>query len=119
MVAAATTASRSDVTATLCNRTLQGWFPGTIMEIRQGITTELLQEDMRATLEPVYKANWRYWMYVYPLIAAPLPIARAWYAVIRISNRFERILSTIVERIFRPHQLIGNSTTEHDLVLGQ
>jgi hypothetical protein len=119
MVAAATTSNRNGITSTLCNRTLQSWFPDTIMEIRQGTATELLEENMRATLEPVYKTNWRYWMYVYPLIAAPLAVARAWYAVIRISNRLMRIPSTIAGFVFSRRNLIANSRPERHLALGR
>jgi glycosyltransferase involved in cell wall biosynthesis len=109
MVVAATTESRSKITATFCNRTLESWFPDTIMEIRQGLTTQLLPENMRATLEPIYKNNWRYWTYVYPLIAAPLAVARTWHGAIRISNRLRRILSTIVVFIFSRHNLVDGS----------
>jgi len=119
MVAEATTANRGNIATTLCNRTLKVWFPGTIMEIRQGITTELLQENMRATLEPTYRTNWRYWIYVYPLIAAPLPVAKAWHVVIRMSNRLGQILSTIAGFIFRRPYTIDNSRPEHSLGLGQ
>jgi hypothetical protein len=109
MVAAVTTEDRNNVASALCNRTLQSWFPGTIMEIRRGITKGLLQEDMRATLEPIYKTNWRYWIYVYPLIAAPLRFARAWHFVIRISNRLGRILSTMLGFVFHRNNLIASS----------
>jgi abequosyltransferase len=109
MVAAATTESNSNITAELCNRTLQNWFPDTIMEIRQGVTTDLLPENMRATLEPIYKTNWRYWIYVYPLITTPLAFARGWYAFIRISNRLRRVLSTMLSLIFNQNNLIANS----------
>lgn len=118
MVASATTTNESDITTALCNRTLKNWFPDTIMEIRRGITTELLQEDMHATLEPVYKTNWRYWTYVYPLIATPLAVAQAWYFVIRSSNRFGRISSTLMGFIFSRHNLVDNSRSKHNLALG-
>lgn len=119
MVSAVTTPRGSDITTALCNRTLQTWFPDTIMEIRQGISTELLPEDMRATLESVHRTNWRYWIYVYPLIAAPLAVAKAWHAVIRMSNRVGRILSTTLSFIFKRQNLLNSSRPEHELALGQ
>lgn len=118
-VAEATTENRNNIATELCNCTLQKWFPGTIMEIRRGMAGELLQEDMHATLAPVYKTNWRYWVYVYPLIAAPIPVARGWHFLIRIANRIERMVSTAVGCVLNRRKLLDNPRPEHDLALGQ
>lgn len=92
---------RPDMGAELCNRTLEMWLPQTIMDIRRGITTTLLPENMRALLEPVYRGNWRYWINVFPLLVLPRGIAGCWHAVTTFLNRAKRWPRLIIARYFQ------------------
>lgn len=92
--------NRNDMAEELCNRTLREWFPTTIMDIRRGTGNSLLPENMRELLEPVYKTNWRYWLYVYPVITLPLGMAAAWYAIARFSNRVSRVVPSLSDYVF-------------------
>ena len=85
---------REDLADALVASTLKYWLPGTIMQVRLGKGTGVA-EDMRSILEPIYKTNWRYWAYVYPLVTMPLYLANLWYSVILLSKRFGSLLSAI------------------------
>jgi abequosyltransferase len=99
---------RRDIAAALCNHTLQNWFPGTIMESREGTGSQLNSENMCELLESIYKTNGRYWFYVYPLITFPLAMARLWYSFVRVSNRVIRIIPMMLRYWFRSGQIIQN-----------
>jgi abequosyltransferase len=92
--------NRRDMATELCNRTLREWFPGTIVGIRRGTGNSLLHENMRELLEPVYRANWRYWLYVYPVITLPLGMAGVWYSITGFSNRVSRAVPSLSDYVF-------------------
>ena len=91
-----TMADREDIATLLCNKTLIGWFPGTIMDIRRGTGSPLDSENIREVLEPTFSHNWRYWTHVYPLITLPVGLAAAWNSLIQFANRLEWLFFTIL-----------------------
>lgn len=98
---------RSDLAAELCNRTLRDWFPGTIMGSRRGTGDRLLPENLREVLEPIYEANFRYWIYVYPLITQPLVMAAGWYSIVKFLNRIIRVVSRLSDYLFLRKRFLG------------
>jgi glycosyltransferase involved in cell wall biosynthesis len=105
-VADATLGNRPDIAAELFNRTLQDWFPGMIMGSRRGTGKSLKRENMREILEPIYRDNWRYWTFVYPVIALPLSLARLWYSIICFTNRFRRVIPRLLNYIVLQRTLV-------------
>jgi glycosyltransferase involved in cell wall biosynthesis len=101
--------NRRDMAAELTNRTLRSWFPETIMGTRRGTGKPLLKENLREVMEPAYSTNWRYWIYVYPLIVLPLGMARAWYSIIKLTNRLSRSVSLLMEYIFLQRDFLKES----------
>lgn len=107
-VTGVTLVNREDIATTVCNGTLQNWFPGTILNIRSGAANGLESENMRELLECIYRGNWRYWIYVFPVIGLPLHLARAWYFVLRISIRLVRGGAMILGLILSRRNFISN-----------
>lgn len=99
-------ANRKDICEALQNSTLRVWFPGVIMDLRRGTGSPLYSENMRELLEPIYKENWRYWVYVFPLIAFPLPIAGVWYSVTKFAKRLTSLFSVIFDHIFSGRNMV-------------
>lgn len=64
-----------EIARRLLNATLRGWFPGQIVEARKGTAGKFGPEDYHSLLSPVFGANPRYWMFVYPAIKLPLALA--------------------------------------------
>jgi abequosyltransferase len=88
-----TLTGRENIAAEIINRTLRNWFPLMIMEMRRASAGPLKNEDFRKSLEPLYKRNWRYWIYVFPVAAFPYWAARAWYTGTQLQTRAGRLLA--------------------------
>ncbi len=93
----ATTVSHDDkIRRILINSTLRDWFPTTIIQIRYSIAGFHEEEDFHTLLEGLYRSNWRYWVYVSPVIGLPRLAARAWWAGMDAINRGVRLLELIL-----------------------
>jgi len=79
----------------LVNINLREWFPSTIIQIRYSEAGSLEQEDFSTLLQRLHSRNWRYWVYVSPVIALPRLGARAWWAGTQLLNRGGRLLRLI------------------------
>lgn len=75
------------------NGAIVNFFSGFIMEFRKG-NRQFLDHDMAAGLKDAYGSNWRYYIFIAPLIQLPLTIA-SYY------NLFLRV----IRRLFRPFLL--------------
>lgn len=92
---------RGAIAKELRNRTLQGWFPTAIMMTRRGIAPGLKHEsNMRGLLEPHFKGSWRYWIFVYPLLALPMAAAEVWFRVVMFIDRVRQVFLAIFRRLF-------------------
>jgi glycosyltransferase involved in cell wall biosynthesis len=81
-----------DIAAAIVNPTLRCWFPSMIMKIRQPTAVFLNNENFRKLLEPLYKCNWRYWVYTFPVAVFPYWAARGWYVGTQQLNRAAHFL---------------------------
>jgi abequosyltransferase len=98
---------RKAIARELLNRTLQGWFPGAIMMTRRGAAPRLKHEnDMRGLLEPHFKGSWRYWIFVYPLLALPMTAAEIWFRVVMFIDRSRQVFMAIFRRLFFPQNFV-------------
>lgn len=55
-------------------------------------------EDAEQILEPVFKANWRYWGFVVPVLRLPYRLAEVWFFMIRMVNRFDKSSGNLLLR---------------------
>jgi hypothetical protein len=99
--------NRKDIARALQAATLKRWFPDMIMEVREGTGSKLETEDMRAMLEPIYKTNWRYWAFVFPLIVFPLRAAKVWFSLVLFVRRLGMLSSFVMDSIFSKKSFIA------------
>jgi abequosyltransferase len=85
---------REDIAAAVINPTLRNWFPTMIMQTRWSPPGPLGRENFRKSLEPLFKTNWRYWVFVFPVAVLPYWLARIWFLVTQQMNRAGRVLMT-------------------------
>jgi glycosyltransferase involved in cell wall biosynthesis len=71
-------------------RLLSEFFPGWIIQIRQRKKI-FHQEDYHKVLYPVFKDYPEYWLWTYPIIAWPLPLARFWFKIVEALPKPKRI----------------------------
>jgi abequosyltransferase len=80
----------------LVNISLRDWFPTTIIQIRYSQAGTLEDEDFTRLLKGLHSRNWRYWVYVLPVVAMPRIAARTWWAASQLQLRTGRLLRLIL-----------------------
>lgn len=74
------------------NASLERLLPRFVLACRKNAHGAYAQEDPHALLSGVFRNNFRYWMFVYPLVALPGRLAPAWFQLLRVFNRIDRAL---------------------------
>jgi glycosyltransferase involved in cell wall biosynthesis len=82
----------------ILNRTIQSWFPWTMLQSRRKPNSRYLPEDPLSVLGNLYDDNPRYWFFLYPVIRLPLPLAEVWLLAVRAINRMDRLLGYPISR---------------------
>lgn len=70
---------RPDLVRIITNFTLRRWFPSTIDDIRSSGNQNLRLEEAETILRSCYGNNFRYWLFTWPVIKLPLPLAHLWF----------------------------------------
>jgi glycosyltransferase involved in cell wall biosynthesis len=72
------------------NGTVQRFWP--LMLLRYKKSAKDFKEEAGATavLGPVFKDNWRYWVFAYPVIVLPYPVAAIWVFACRVINLLDK-----------------------------
>jgi abequosyltransferase len=70
---------------------LRRFLPFWIIPSRE-LRASTVAEDPHAILRACYGENVRYWLFVYPIYALPLPLARLWLLGVRVVNKLESLL---------------------------
>jgi abequosyltransferase len=91
-----TVPDRKDIRNSLVNSNLRGWFPTIIMQIRNSELRDMEQEDFNKLLRSLHGQNWRYWVYVFPVVVLPRLAARGWWIGTQSMNRAGRALRLIL-----------------------
>ncbi len=99
-------AAEPQLAQALMNGVLRFWLPDSIMLARTGRERAMQAEDIAGTLRPVFSRNWRFWLFVYPVVTLPLPLARAVHTVLRLLNRATRILQAAWRHLVHSGQLL-------------
>lgn len=74
------------VTRAIQNGTIVNFFPGFILEFRKG-SSKFSDKDMASGLEEAFGDNWRYYVFLAPLIRLPLPIAKYYNLILKVFRR--------------------------------
>jgi len=69
---------RTDLAACILNFALRRWFPSILYDARSSGNQNLHLEEAQTSLKQTYGHNIRYWIFAYPVLELPLPLARAW-----------------------------------------
>lgn len=74
----------------IMNGTVQRFWPVMLMKYKK-IAKDFAHEATPETvLTPVFKDNFRYWLFAYPVIVLPYPLAAIWTLAVRILNRMDK-----------------------------
>lgn len=73
------------------NSALQGFFPHLLLITRVS-AHEFVSEDAHAVLSSVFRRNFRYWLFNYPILRLPLAMAKLWFMGVRVINKLDRLL---------------------------
>lgn len=95
----------------LMNGVLRYWLPDSIMLARNGRESAMHVEDISGTLRPIFRRNWRFWLFVYPVDRLPLPAARVVHALLRSVNRLTRIAQAAWRRLLSSGELLRPGTS--------
>ncbi len=93
-------AAEPELARALMNGVLRYWLPDSIMLARTGKESAMHVEDIAGLLRPRFRRNWRFWLFVSPVAALPLPLARAVHAALRLLNRITRIVQAAWRHLF-------------------
>jgi glycosyltransferase involved in cell wall biosynthesis len=74
----------------ILNATLQRFLPYCIMAANRESHDTFHQEDAHALLSSVFRNNFRYWFFNYPVIVLPRVPAWIWTQMVRVINRIDR-----------------------------
>ena len=75
-IAARTLGGRPDLIRILLNSTLRRWFPSTVYSLRTSATSSATLLEGSSILRQVYGRNPRYWLFTWPVLRLPLPLAK-------------------------------------------
>ncbi len=85
----------------LLNGTLRYWLSDKIFAIRTGRENAGLNtEDFSRLLEPAFRSNWRYWVFVWTMARPPLPVSRVLRVPLTLANRLTRISQALLRHLF-------------------
>jgi abequosyltransferase len=72
---------RPDLSTCIMNFAIRRWFPITIIGLRAAHETTMQLGETDRLLRPIFGRNFRYWLFTYPALKLPLPLATAWVKV--------------------------------------
>jgi len=78
--------SRPNLAKAIQNGTIVMWFPTYIMNLRKG-DAEYWKEDVAIDIRRVFHGNWRYYVFLVPLILLPISLARLYFGLIRLARQ--------------------------------
>jgi hypothetical protein len=69
---------RRDLQQAIINPMLRRWFPSVLIDERAAGNRTLRLEEAHIALRKAYGSNPRYWIFVWPALRLPVPLARAY-----------------------------------------
>ncbi len=90
---------------------LRYYMTGNIIEMRKTPLGESHSKLFLQTMKPAFQREWRFWFFVYPLVALPMPLADFLYRFIYISNRLTRAVQAIFRHVFSHGQYVNPAVT--------
>jgi len=72
------------------NGTVQRFWPMMLLKYKKSASAFADEANPQEVLSPLFKDNIRYWLFAYPVIVMPAPLAALWVLLIRILNRLDK-----------------------------
>jgi glycosyltransferase involved in cell wall biosynthesis len=89
---------QSPIGRAILNRTIQVFFPGAMLYSRTIGRERYIAEDATGILEGLYRTNPRYWLFTYPVLRLPIPLAKIWVLTSKVINRMDGLLGYPISR---------------------
>ena len=98
----------------LMNGVLRYWMCDKVAAIRTGRENQALTpEDFDHILRPVFRRNWRFWIFVYPLAVLPPSLVDPLHRLLNAINRLSRIVEGLLRHTFRHGRYLQPTSTEN------
>ena len=94
-------AAEPSLAESLMNGVLRYWLPDVIVEMRRGKQQSMNAEDFAQTLKPLFKTNWRYWVFVHLVAVPPMAFAIPVHRLNRIINQLTRAIQALVRHLVK------------------
>ena len=82
----------------ILNGVAQRFWPGILLMYRSSAMRFASEASPQEVLTPVFRDNFRYWSFAYPIIALPLALAKCWYLIVRVINRLDKAAGFVLLR---------------------
>jgi glycosyltransferase involved in cell wall biosynthesis len=85
----------------LMNGIVRYWLPPAIVDMRRGDHKKMVFEDFARVLRPVYRSNWRFWLFIYTVSSAPMRVVEVAIRWIKLINKLARASQAVYRHTFR------------------
>jgi abequosyltransferase len=79
---------RPEIAKVITNFTIRRWFPSIIYDVRSSGNQKLQIDQADSFMRQTYGRNFRYWLFTYPVLKLPLPLARLWVETGVVISKF-------------------------------
>jgi abequosyltransferase len=79
---------RPELAKVITNLTIRRWFPSIIYDVRSSKNQRLQIDQAHRVLRQTYGRNFRYWLFTYPVLKLPLPLAHLWVKAGVVISKF-------------------------------
>ncbi len=69
---------RPDLARAILDPTIRRWFPSILIDVRSSQNTTLQLHSAHRHLKRAFHGNFRYWLFTWPVLTLPLPLAKLW-----------------------------------------
>jgi hypothetical protein len=83
---------RPDLASAITNPAIRRWFPSVIYDIRSSGNENFSLDQAHTALRRAFGGNYRYWLFTYPVLILPLPLAKIW---LKMGEALSRVVSII------------------------
>ena len=75
---------------------LQRYWPFFVLDYRRSAENPEMEARPSRILGAVFKDDFRYWAFVYPMLKLPYALASSWLIAVRIVNRIDKALGFVL-----------------------
>jgi len=86
------------IARSIVNRTLMRFLPALLLNLRRSPARFEKEQAPETILTPLFGSNFRYWLFVFPILRMPYVLASVWLVLIRIFNKIDKTLASVLMR---------------------